>query len=166
MTTARRHPGEPPRRHRGVCVVALFNAAKDTMVSRRQFTAEDHGFEPRRCACFNAEQPGHHSLSNHARRVGQNAAATFNANRAPVSPIGDQERFSRGRRPLTTPRLAGHRSMNTGCARGSSHSDPGVTARSPGPCPHKRDFSLGVHASQSLAWAWEQVGKHRPGDSQ
>lgn len=159
MTTARRHPGEPPRRHRGVCVVALFNAAKDTMVSRRQFTAEDHGFEPRRCACFNAEQPGHHSLSSHARRVGQNAAATFNANRAPVSPIGDQERFSRGRRPISRS-LAGDCFTYAGLERDSFHS-PGVTARSPG-LPALAGFSDSVHGSQSLACAWERLGTILP----
>lgn len=138
MTTARRHPGEPPRRHRGVCVVALFNAAKDTMVSRRQFTAEDHGFEPRRCACFNADRLTDSGLKP---EMGPVCHTPHKGPRGLAHSAGQGSTAQPGvRRPVTP---------------------AGVTARSPA-LPALAGFSDSVHGSQSLACAWERLGTILP----
>jgi hypothetical protein len=79
-----------------------------------------------------------------AARNGTQGRHHFNADRAPVSPIGDQARFSRGRRPVTP---------------------AGVTACSPA-LPAQAGFYSNVHAGHCLAQARERAGTIRPKGSE
>ena len=139
MTTARRHPDVSPRRHRGACVVA---PKAGSIPARWPSSGETGARFESACLCAVETISGANSGETKARVVPAIRGTLFNADRATVSPIGDQARFSRGRRH-TSRSLAGHCFADIGLERDSSHV-PRCDGAFAGACPH----SLRWHESE------------------
>lgn len=166
MTTARCPLGVSPRRHCGACVVAQSGPARIPGASpalTRSVRSDEARLKRAGCSTFNADRLTACGLKD------ETAPACHTPHKGPR---GFAHRACQGvaaqpggRRPFPSPRLAGHRSMNTGCARGS-YFTPSVQACSSGfRLAVAGLFSLSVHGSQSLACAWERSGTISPKES-